>query len=85
MTLISLQIKGSPFLRNNFWSSLNYSFIYREHGYCAYIIEHGYADFLEKNIIQIIYNTLTLEQTITDSWAKLLKIEIITDCVYTRF
>ena len=29
--------------------------------------------------------TFTLEQTITDSWVKLLKIEIIKDYAYTRF
>ena len=29
--------------------------------------------------------TFTLKQTITDSWVKLLKIEIITDYVYIKF
>ena len=32
-----------------------------------------------------IYTTFTLEQIIKDSWVKLLKIEIVMDCVYTRY
>ena len=43
---------GGPCVKNRSWSSLDYTFNYKERMFFVYLSEHSCVDFLDKDIMQ---------------------------------